>query len=111
MASPDMPRTEDLIREHKRLSQESARFRADSIRTRILAVHAFCSVAESKLRWASPADAEDILATIRARVSEIDYHLREPEHIPAASVAALRILQAELEARIRRIEKAMQADH
>jgi hypothetical protein len=109
VTSAAMASTEDLIREHKRLCQESAQFRADAIRTRIQAVHAFCSIAECKLRWASPSDAEGLLATIRKRFEEVDSHLRDPRHILPKSAHELRKMLANLEARIERIEGSIRA--
>jgi hypothetical protein len=102
-----MTGTEELIREHQRLCQESARFRADAIRTRIQAVHAFCSIAEFKLRWASAIEAEALLAMIRRRFREVDSHLREPGHISAESAVELRKLLTGLEVRMQRIEKSI----
>ena len=96
---------EDQIGEHRRLRQESAKIRADAIRIRILTVHAFCSFAESYLRWGSPNGAEAALAVVRGRVSEIEFHLREPGHISMASADELSQQLIQLKARIEQIEK------
>ena len=101
---------QDLIGEHRRLCQESAKIRADAIRIRILAVHAFCSVAESNFRWGSPIGAQTALAIVRERVSEIEFHLREPGHISMASADELSTRLTQLKARIEQIEKSMKAE-
>ncbi len=101
---------EDLIGEHRRLRQESAKIRADAIRIRILSVHAFCSVVESNLRWGSPNNAEAALAVVRGRVCEIEFHLREPGHISVASADELSQRLIQLKLRIEQIENSMKAE-
>jgi hypothetical protein len=99
----------NVIPEYRRLCQESAKIRADSIRIRILSGHTFCAVAESRLRYASWSGAQDMLAVIRERVSEIDFHLREPGHVLPADADRLRRLLIQLEERIQGIEKSMES--
>jgi hypothetical protein len=104
-----MANLEDVTRNNIRLRQQSEKLRAEAIRTRIQAAHAFCSVAESKLRLALPGGVENILTTVRKRIAELDFHLREPGHLSPESVGDLRRMLDQLDARKRRIEKSMKA--
>lgn len=106
-SSADIAGAEELIRECKRLCEESARYRTESIRARIMAARALCEVAETRLQWGSRVETETILAKLHRRVAEIDFHLREPGHIPISATGELRNLLMGLEAKLQRIEKRL----
>lgn len=101
---------EELIGEHRRLCQESAKIRADAIRIRMLAAHAFCSVAESNFRWGSPNRAQTTLAMVRARIAEVEFHLQEPGHVSMVYADDLRKRLSQLKERMEDIEKWMKAE-
>jgi hypothetical protein len=103
-----MQGVEGFIRDHKRLCQESAKIRADSIRIRISSGHAFCAIAESRLRYGPWSEARTALVVIRERVSEIDFHLREPGHVSTTDANELWELLMRLEVRIQGIEESME---
>jgi hypothetical protein len=96
---------QESLREHRRLCERSRAIRADAIRTRILTVHAFCSVAESQIQRQSSQEARSSLEKIHHAVAEIDFHLREPGHVSSAAAHALREELTRLEIRIRHVEK------
>jgi hypothetical protein len=101
---------EELIGEHRRLCQESAKIRADAMHIRMLAAHAFCSVAESNFRWGAPTRARTTLAVVRARIAEIEFHLQEPGHVSMAYADDLSKRLSQLKARIEGIEMSMKAE-
>jgi hypothetical protein len=97
----------DLIGEHKQLCREAEMIRADSIRIRMLAAHAFCSVAEARFKWGSPQHARSTLDIVRTRVAELEFHLREPGHVSAMYADELWRRLNQLKERVEKIEESM----
>ena len=102
-----MVKPADRSREGERLHKQSANIRADSLRIQIMAVDAFCSVAEVQLRWYSLEEARTTAAKIRRAMSEIDFHLREPGHVSGPAAQELRDRYIKLSARVRQIENSI----
>jgi transcription initiation factor TFIIIB Brf1 subunit/transcription initiation factor TFIIB len=90
--------------ESQRRRLQSQTVRAEAMRTRIMAAHTFCGVAERQARWESVDAARRTLSTAWHTVEEIERHIREPNHIDEKAAATLRELLVQLEERARRIE-------
>jgi hypothetical protein len=77
---------------------------------RMLAAHAFCSVAESNFRWGAPTRAQTTLAMVRARIAEVEFHLQEPGQVSMVYADDLRKRLSQLKERMEDIEKWMKAE-
>lgn len=86
---------------------ESARIRAESIRVRIAAVHAFCSVLETEARWRSPENAQEMMSRVWRAVGVLKQHVAEPKLVSAESAGELLHALAALEERAVRIHEAL----
>lgn len=102
-----MEEHENQSSECDRLRRQSLKIRADSLGTRIMAVGAFCSVAEVQLRWYSLAEARTTAAKIRHAMSEIDFHMREPGHIVGPAAVELWDRYNKLQVKVQQIERSI----
>jgi hypothetical protein len=91
----------------ERLRQESENLRADSMRTRIMSIHAYLSITEEqiKVRWIDHARRS--LERIRGSVDEIDRHLQEPRYVPSALLDELCEMAQDLRKKMNRLEESI----
>lgn len=87
--------------------QESAKLRADSLRTRITMLDVFCAIAETQLKVRALAHARISIERIRRSRSEIGRHLQEPHYVPPAAAAELWRLFEEVERKIEQLEMSL----
>jgi hypothetical protein len=90
--------------ESQRLRLQSQSVRADAMRTRIMAAHTFCGVAERQAQWESVDAARRTLSTAWHTVEEIERHIQEPHHIDEKAAVTLKELLMRLEERASRLQ-------
>ena len=86
---------------------ESERIRADCIRVRIAAVHAFCSALEMEARWRSPETAREMMSKVWRAIAVLKQHLAEPQHVPGEAAGELLHALSALEERALRMHEAL----
>jgi hypothetical protein len=102
-----MAGSEHKFNEVVRVLEQAARVRADALRTRILALDAFCATAESQLQLNTPGKARISVERIRHTLSEIEGHLQDPHHISPPAATKLWELLEGARPRIRKLERSV----
>jgi hypothetical protein len=95
------------VSSYGRVGEEAARIRAESLKTRILALDAFCATAESELQFNRPDKARISVERIRHTLLEIEGHLEDPHHVSSATAGQLRDLLDRIRPRIEKLEKSV----
>lgn len=91
------------------LLRQAVSLRVSSLRTRIMALDAFCAVAQSELEMNRLEKAGRSMQRIRHAVEEIELHLQEPQHVPESAVAELQALLQRAKPRIETLERLARA--
>lgn len=92
-------------------SDKSLQERAQKLHSRIMATHAFCSLAESQAHGKKTEEARQSLLQIEGTIDEVAGLLMEPDHVSRSSAAELRELLQELQERAAKIKSLPEADH
>lgn len=87
--------------------EQSARLRAKAVRTRIEMLATFVETTKVQLRLEQMEEARESFGKIQRAVSEIEFHLQEPRHLPPESAAELRRLLTTIRPKIKSLEKAL----
>jgi len=106
-----MMTTRDTLRQGEANShsqiQQAASLRVSSLRTRIMALDAFCAVAQSELELNRLNKANRSMKRIRHAVEKIEHHLQEPQDVPADAAGELHALLAKTNPQIEKLENLL----
>jgi len=91
----------------ERFHETARRLRADSVRTRILSVHACLRLVEAQIKAHLINEARSSMEKLRHTTQEIDRHLREPGYVPSTALHELREMHNALQARMQETEKSI----
>src|SRR5579875_2180457 len=94
------PMLESLLEENRKIRAQARALRARTVRTRIEVIETFCGVAETHLRLNALHQASISLEKIRRAVSEVEFHLNEPNHLSEVNARELRAFLQTLKPRI-----------
>lgn len=89
------------------LVQQAVSLRVNSLRTRIMALDAFCAVAQSELELNRLNKANRSMERIRHAVEEIEHRLREPQEVPANAAGELHALLEKTNPQIEKLENLL----
>lgn len=91
-------------------SDKSPQERARKLHARIMAAHAFCSLAESQAHGKKTEEARESLLQIASAIDVVAGLLMERDHVSSSSAAELRELLLELQERAGKIEPLIEGD-
>ncbi|MGA7521729.1 MAG: hypothetical protein WBW84_04560 [Acidobacteriaceae bacterium] len=98
---------EDPIAKIEKLLEESQKLRLNAILSRIGAVHALCSIAETEVRWEPPEVAEPSVQKVQKSIEGLYRHIDNPQHVPAELREEFRRKVAEIETRLLKISQLL----
>jgi hypothetical protein len=106
MSNSDADRREPAG-EHALLLEHAEKLRSDALRTRIMALDAFCVTAETQLQLNAPDKARISMEKIRRALSEIEGHIEDPHHATPAAARELRSHLERVRPRIESLERTI----